>query len=123
LVQGAGSGSGDRSAHKPADGDRRRPDAPGRFTRVKTCEVDQAPGRHDFSLTNVTDVDVASTYSTTDVRTVQERQGWLSFIGIGPSENQTTRTTLTNARTFDIDTTNTSVQTLSHSWFSSIASG
>lgn len=84
-----------------------------RFTLVKTCEIDQAPGRHDFSLTTSTESSVSTVQISTQVNTKQEREGWLGFLGIGPSANRTTRTTISNSQASDTTTTDTQVGTVS----------
>src|SRR5262249_26475189 len=84
-----------------------------RFVVVKTCEIDQAPGRHDFSLTTSSETDVSTAQVTTKVDTKQEREGWLGFLGIGPGANKTTKTTTSNSQTNDTVTNDTQVGTVS----------
>jgi hypothetical protein len=84
-----------------------------RFVLVKTCEIDQAPGRHDFSLTTSSETDNSTADVTTSVKTTQEREGWLGFLGIGPGANTTTKTTISNSRTVETVSNNTQVGTVS----------
>lgn len=74
-----------------------------RFEHKDTIEVG-APAPHEYNLEDTVTNTVSTTKTTTTTQIVDEKQGWLSYVGIGPAQNNTTATVVQNSQNQTLQT-------------------